>query len=153
MTTFLYIESRELDAMKRKNPAYIRYTRRMLPLSVLYVAAIALATRLVPDNAPASALTVGLALLPGLAVLGWIWAMGRLLVELDDEYLRVLEVRKFLVATGVTLAICSMWGILELFSPFVPKMPVFLVFPLWAVGLFIGMVFNRLTMGADGGCP
>lgn len=137
--------------MKTTNPAYIRYVRRMLPLSLLYVAAIGLATRLVPDNAPPGVLSVGLALLPGLAVLGWIWAMGRLLVELDDEYLRLLEVRKFLVATGVTLAVCSMWGILELFSPYVPRMPVFLVFPLWAVGLFIGMVFNRLTMGAGGG--
>ncbi len=59
-----------------KNPAYLRYTKRMVPLSVFYVAAIALATRLVPDNAPASATTVALALLPGFAVLGWIWAMG-----------------------------------------------------------------------------
>ncbi|MFC0205133.1 hypothetical protein [Novosphingobium soli] len=140
-------------AAKSRNPAYRRYTRRMMPLSLLYVAAIALASWLVPDNAPASALTIALALLPGLAVLGWIWAMGRLLVELDDEYLRVLEVRKFLVATGVTLAVCSVWGILELFSPFVPRMPVFLVFPLWALGLWVGQAYNRLTLGSGAGCP
>lgn len=134
-----------------KHPAYRRYSRRMLPLSVLYAAAIMLASWLVPDNAPADALTIGLALLPGMAVLGWIWAMARLLVELDDEYLRLLEVRKFIVATGVTLAVCSVWGILELFAPSVPKMPVFLVFPLWALGLFVGMAVNRLTLGDSGG--
>lgn len=153
MTSWLYIEEPEIAAMASppKNPAYLRYTKRMVPLSVLYVAAIALATRLVPDNAPASATTVALALLPGFAVLGWIWAMGRLLIELQDEYLRMLEVRKFLVATGVTLAVCSVWGILELFSPFVPRMPVFLVFPLWAVGLFVGVVVNRFTQGGGEG--
>lgn len=129
------------------NPAYRRYARRMLPLSLVYVGAIALATRLIPDNAAADAQTVGLALLPGLAVIGWIWAMGRLLVELEDEYLRMLEVRKFLVATGLTLAVCSVWGLLQLFAPSVPKLPLFFVFPLWALCLFAGMLFNRLTLG------
>ncbi len=132
------------------NPAYRRYGRRMLPLSLLYVGAIALASRFIPDNAPADARTIGLALLPGLAVIGWIWAMGRLLVELEDEYLRMLEVRKFLVATGLTLAVCSVWGLLQLFAPSVPKLPLFFVFPLWAIGLFAGMLFNRLTIGWNG---
>jgi hypothetical protein len=140
-------------ARATKNPAYRRYTRRMLPLSVLYAAAIMLASWLVPDNAPADALTIGLALLPGIAVVGWIWPMGRLLVELDDEYLRMLEVRKFLVATGVALSVCGVWGILELFTPEVPRMPVFLVFPLWCAGLLVGMIVNRLTLGDDAGCP
>lgn len=135
---------------KPMNPAYRRYARRMLPLSLVYVGAIALATRLIPDNAPADAQTVGLALLPGLAILGWIWAMGRLLVELEDEYLRMLEVRKFLVATGLTLAICSVWGLLQLFAPSVPKLQVFFVFPIWALSLFAGMLFNRLTLGGNG---
>ncbi|MFK4875283.1 hypothetical protein [Novosphingobium sp. ZW T3_23] len=134
----------------RTNPAYRRYVRRMLPLSLAYVGAIGLATRVIPDHAAADARTLGFAILPGLAVMGWIWAMARLLVELDDEYLRMLEVRKFLVATGFTLALCSVWGLLELFAPSIPKLPLFFVFPLWAVGLFVGMLFNRLTMGPSG---
>lgn len=134
-----------------RNPAYRRYGRRMVPLSLLYVAAIMLATRFIPDNAPADARTIGLALLPGLAILGWIWAMGRLLVELEDEYLRMLEVRKFLVATGLTLAVCSVWGLLQVFAPAVPELPLFFVFPLWALGLFAGVLFNRLTLGGNGG--
>lgn len=133
----------------RKNPAYRRYVRRMVPLSLLYVGAIMLAVRLIPDHAPADVRTIGLALLPGLAVVGWVWALARLLIELEDEYLRMLEIRKFLVATGFTLAICSVWGLLELFAPTVPKLALFFVFPLWALGLFVGMLFNRLTMGAN----
>ncbi|WP_245892606.1 hypothetical protein [Novosphingobium guangzhouense] len=134
-----------------KNPAYRRYTRRMMPLSLLYVGAIMLASWLVPDRDQANATAIALALLPGLAVLGWIWAMARLLIELDDEYLRVLEVRKFLVATGVTLAVCSVWGLLEIYTD-LPRLPVFLVFPLWAMGLFVGMLVNRITQGASGNC-
>lgn len=137
-----------------RNPAFRRYLRRFVPITLAYLASIALATWIIPDDAPANALTIGLAILPGLAVVGWIWAMGRLLVELDDEYLRMLEVRKMIVATGVTLALTSVWGILELYSPEVPRLPVFFVFPLWCIGLALGQVFNRLTLGDSGAtCP
>jgi hypothetical protein len=124
--------------------AYRRYVKRFVPATIAYVAGIALATWLIPDDAKASPLTVGIALLPGLAVLTWVWAMGRLLVELDDEYLRLLEVKKALVATAFTLAVCSMWGILELFTD-VPKLPVFFVFPIWCGGLGVGQLWNRLS--------
>jgi hypothetical protein len=135
-----------------QHPAIRRYTRRIVPITFAYVGAIALATALVPDNAPANAVTIGLALLPGMAALGWLWAMGRLLIELDDEYLRMLEVRKFLVATGATLAITSVWGVLELFSPEVPRLAVFFVFPMWCIGLTLGQLVNRFAFGDQGGC-
>jgi hypothetical protein len=125
-----------------------RYMMRFLPITLAYVAGIALATALIPDEAPADVRTISLSILPGLAVIGWLWAMGRLLVELEDEYLRMLEVRKFLVATGMTLAATSMWGILELYSPEVPRFPVFFVMPLWCLGLAVGALFNRLTFGS-----
>ncbi|MFN3819215.1 hypothetical protein [Blastomonas sp.] len=136
----------------KHHPAIRRYGRRIIPITFAYVGAIALATALVPDNAPASALTIGLALLPGMAALGWLWAMGRLLIELDDEYLRMLEVRKFLVATGITLAITSVWGVLELYSPQVPKLAVFFVFPMWCIGLALGQLVNRFAFGDRGPC-
>ncbi len=134
------------------HPAMRRYMKRIIPITIAYIATIALATALVPDNAPASALTIGLALLPGMAALGWLWAMGRLLIELDDEYLRMLEVRKFLVATGATLAITSVWGVLELYSPEVPKLAVFFVFPIWCIGLALGQLVNRFGFDDAGPC-
>lgn len=126
-----------------KNPAYRRYLRRFIPASVLYVAAILLASWLIPDGAAATALTVGIALLPGLAIIGMIWAMGRLLVELDDEYLRMLEVQKALVATGFALAVAGTWGLLEIYTD-VPKLPVFLIFPIWCGGLFLGQLWQKV---------
>ena len=134
------------------SPVVRRYLRRHIALSLIYVAAVALASWLIPDDAPASAPVIALSLLPGAAVIGWLWAMARLLIELDDEYLRMLEVRKFLVATGFTLAITGTWGLLELFSPAIPRLPVFFVFPLWCLGLFVGQLFNRWGYGDAGRC-
>jgi hypothetical protein len=123
------------------NAAYRRYLRRFWPATGLYVAAIALATWVIPDNAQADLLTIGIALLPGIGMLTMIWAMGRLLVELDDEYLKMLEIRKALAATGVALAVASVWGILELYTD-VPRLPVFLMFPIWCGGLVVGQLWN-----------
>ena len=132
-----------------RNPPYRRYTRRMIPISLAYVGAVGLASRLIPDDAAANGATVAIALVPGLAALGWIWAMARLLVELDDEYLRMLEVRKFLIATGFALSITSVWGVLELFTT-VPALPVFFVWPLWCVGLALGQLVNWRQTGVAG---
>jgi hypothetical protein len=132
-----------------RNPAYRRYTGRMIPLSLAYVGAVGLASWLIPDGAAANVATVAIALVPGLAALGWIWAMARFLVELDDEYLRMLEIRKFLIATGFALAITSVWGLLELFTT-VPALPIFFVWPLWCVGLAVGQLVNWRQTGVAG---
>jgi hypothetical protein len=60
------------DVQRRLSP----YVRRFWPASGLYVVAIALATWLIPDGAHADALTVGIALLPGIAMVTMIWAMA-----------------------------------------------------------------------------
>lgn len=136
--------------MAGRNPAYKRYIRRMAVLSIVYICAVVLASSLIPDDAPPAPLNIAIALIPGIAVLGVIWAMGRLLSELDDEYLRMLEVRKFIVATGLALAVASVWGLLELMTT-VPRLPVFYIFPLWCLGLAVGSLVNKLTLG-DAGC-
>jgi len=132
----------------RKGP-YRRYLRRMMVAAVLYVAAIFVAAKTLHHAAPISPFAIALALLPGLAVLLMLYAIGRLLIELEDEYLRLLEVRKSLIATGVTLAVTSIWGLLEAFTV-VPRLEVFWVFPIWCAGLAVGAMINRVTMGTAG---
>lgn len=132
------------------NPVQRRYLGRMAVVSVAYVAAIFLASSIVPKGAAATPLTIAVALLPGLAVFGFIWALGRYFAELTDEYLRLLEIRKALVATALALSVASSWGILEIYTD-VPRLPVFWVFPIWCAGLAVGALVNRLTLG-DGGC-
>lgn len=137
------------------NPATARYTKRMVLIAAAYVAGIVLASLTIDRAAPLGPLTIGLTLIPGAAMLAAIWAMGRFLTDLADEYLRMLEVRKFIVATGVTLAITSVWGLLELFSDSLPRLPVFYVFPIWCGGLFVGQIVNRFAFDDDdaGSCP
>jgi hypothetical protein len=127
-----------------------RYFRVHLALTVLYIGLVLLASWLIPDNAAPTPMVIAFALLPGLVVLGWIWNMGRLLVEMQDEYLRMLEVRKMLWASAITLSICGGWGLVELFAA-IPRLPVFYVFPIWCGGLAIGQLINRFTIG-DGDC-
>jgi hypothetical protein len=132
-----------------RDPAYRRYLRRLAAAAALYVAAILAATRLLDHGAAPSALAIGIALVPGLAVVLMILAIGRLLIEMEDEFLRMIEVRKAMIATGVTLAVTSVWGLLELFTA-VPKLEVFWVFPLWCAGLGLGAMINKITHGAAG---
>lgn len=138
-----------------RNVAAARYTRRMLLIAAVYVAGIVLASMVIDPGAPLGLLAIGLALIPGAAMLAAIGAIGRFVAELPDEYLRMLEVRKIIVATGVTLAITSVWGLLELYSDSLPRLPVFYVFPIWCAGLFVGQLVNRFAFGGDdtGGCP
>ena len=129
------------------DPAQRRYFGRMIPITILYGFAVFFASSIIPDDAAATPLTIAVALVPALAVSGFIWAMGSYLTELTDEYVRLLEVRKALVATGLTLALASGWGILELFTD-VPRIPLFFVFPVWCLGLAVGSLVNWMTMGA-----
>lgn len=136
--------------MSPYTPAMRRYVRVHIALSVLYIALVLLASLFIPDDAAPTPMVIAFALLPGFVVLGWIWNMGRLLVEMQDEYLRMLEVRKMLWASAITLSICGGWGLVELFAA-IPRLPVFFVFPIWCVGLALGQVINRFTIG-DGDC-
>ena len=90
-----------------RDPAYNRYLKRFIPASVIYASAIVLASMLIPEHAKASPLTIGIALLPGLACTAMIWAMARLLVEMEDEYLRLIEIKTALIATGFALGVAS----------------------------------------------
>jgi hypothetical protein len=136
-------------SVARRHPAYRRYKRRSMVGAAVYIATTGLATWLIPDNAPPSAGPVALSIVAGAGVLVWIWATARYLIELDDEYVRMLQVRGMLVAAGVTFAVTSMWGMVELFTT-APRLPVFFVFPIWCVGLVIGGLVNKLTLGDAG---
>ena len=129
--------------------AYRTYLRRMIFAVLLYVAAIIIAVKVLQHDAPISPTAVSLALLPGLAVLLMLRAVGRLLIELDDEFMRMLEVRKALIATGITLAVASVWGLLEMLT-MAPKLEVFWIFPIWCGGLGIGAATNRIKYGTAG---
>lgn len=125
------------------NPAQRAYVRRFVPLIIAYVAALFVAIWLHDRVAPTGPLAVALAILPALPLIGVIWAMGRLLVEEQDEYLRSLHVRQFMIATGFMLVVTCIWGFLETFE-LVPHVPMYWAFIVWCAGLGIGTLVNEL---------
>lgn len=85
---------------------------------------------------------VGVALLPALPMIGMIVAMGQLILDEKDEYQRMLHVRQMLIATGLMLGVCSVWGFLEQFEQ-VPHLPAYRAFIVWCAGLGFGTLYNE----------
>lgn len=92
-----------------------------------------------------------LALLPGLSILGAFYAVGMLIIEQKDEYIRMLLVRQTLVASALALAAATVWGFLENFG-LVGHIDAFYWAIVWFFGLGVGAIFNRITVGSWGGC-
>jgi len=127
-----------------------RYILRIAIATAAYLVTLAVAVRFVGHGAVTGPPAYLLAALPGLSVAGIFWAVGRLLVEEQDEYLRMLLVRQSLIATGFTLSVATIWGFLEDFH-LVPHVHAFYIAILWFVGLGFGSVYNVLAQrGRDG---
>lgn len=92
-----------------------------------------------------------LALVPGLAVVGYIYAIGMYVIEQRDEFVRMLMVRQMLIAMGLTLSVASVWGFLENFG-LVGHVEAYWIVVIWSFGLAMGSITNRLTHGAWGEC-
>jgi putative oxidoreductase len=76
-------------------------------------------------------------------IIGHIWAYLAWLRDCD-EYLRALNAKRFVVATGVTLAIATGWGFLELYAK-TPHVSPALIFPLFWLALAAVAPFIRTT--------
>jgi len=116
-----------------------------------YLLTLSIALHYVGNGHVTGPLAYLLALLPGLSVIGVFWAVGRLLVEEQDEFQRMLLVRQSLVATAFALSIATVWGFLEAVG-LVPHVDAYFIAILWFAGLGVGSLVNWLTLGTTGGC-
>ena len=98
------------------SPPYRRYVRRIFVTMSLYIGTLFVAVSQFRHGHVAGPLAWLLAVLPGLCVAGVFWALGKLLVEETDEYLRSLLVRQLLIAAAFTLSIATVYGFLENFG-------------------------------------
>ena len=137
--------------MRARSEAQRRYIKRMLVVTGVYLATVAAASFTIDENGPVTALTVLLAVLPGLAVIGFFWVIGRLIVEERDEFIRMLIVRQSLIATAVALSSASVWGFLEAYGV-APHIDAYWVVILWFFGLGVGGLVNKVQYGAAGEC-
>lgn len=132
-----------------KGVAQKRYIKRTAIFTSLYLAAFALLMFADRELEISRELKFALALLPGMAILGVFWAIGRLIVEEQDEFMRMLVVRQALVATAVALSAATVWGFLES-ADLVIHVDAYYWAVAWFLGLFVGAAMNRLKYGTWG---
>ena len=99
------------------NRAQKRYNRNVLILMTGYVVILTAVVGYAHGHGPLRGVEgVVLALLPALPIIGVFGVMARYLIEENDEYIRSRFVQQALIATGLTLSVCTAWGFLENFG-------------------------------------
>lgn len=137
---------------RKMSPASRRYTLRLAVLMSLYVALLSAASWLFRNQPPKGVLAYALAILPAVPVIAVFWAVMRFIVEETDEFMRLLLVRQCLFASGFSIAVMTVWEFLQTFDLVPPGNGGFGVFFFWAMGLGLGALFNKVTMGTAGSC-
>ena len=127
-----------------------RYLQRLAASMSLYLVTLFAAVHYVGHHIVTGPFAYLLAILPGISVCGVFWSVGRLIIEQDDEFQRLLLVRQSLVATAFALSLATIWGFLESVD-LVRHIDAYYVAILWFAGLGVGALVNRLTLGASGG--
>ena len=133
-------------------PAARRNLVRTAIVTAIYAGGLFAAKYLIADLGVSRPLAIGVALVPGLAIMGFFYSTGKMIVETEDEFMRMLAVRQQLIAAGFAMTVASVWGVLEMFD-LVPHVEAFYIMVLWAAGVFVGMIVNRVTHGVWGQCP
>jgi hypothetical protein len=121
---------RAASAAGHLSPAVRRYNRRMIASAFIYTLLVFLSVYIYKDWHPQGALLWLMGLLPSVGVLAMIAAEVRLLVEEDDEYLRLRFAQTALLGTAVVLVAATVWGFLEQFG-LVPHVPAWAAVPIF----------------------
>ena len=135
----------------RSSSAIKRYNVRVIWLSLLYAAFLVGAILAFNHRLVAGPLAYFAAILPAVPIIGIFVAIGRYLVEEQDEYVRMLMVRQTLWASAFALSLATIWGFLESFG-LAGHIDAYYVAVAWFGGLGLGACINRLTLGAAGRC-
>lgn len=125
------------------SPAARAYNQRMVIASFIYAIALFGAVMATEALAPHGVLAWLLAILPAIPIFLMLRAMARYLVEEQDEYLRLRVINAALIATGMLLALATVWGFLETFG-LVVHVPSWAAVPVWSIGLAVGQFVTRI---------
>src|SRR3954462_3323899 len=125
-----------------RTPAWKRYNWRVVQLSLLYAVFLISAVYGFKHQLVADSLVYIVAILPALPIIGIFAAIGRYLVDEQDEYVRMLMVRQTLRASGFALSIATAWGFLESFEV-VRHVEAYYVAVIWFGGLGLGACINK----------
>jgi len=106
-----------------------RYISTLIPsMAVYFFGTLGISAADKYQMLPPAAL-YGLAIIPILALLAWLWAQWRYITQLD-EFLRMMEIKAVLVGVAATMAVASIWGTMEMLAD-APNLPT-----IWVVVIF-----------------
>lgn len=138
--------------LSHSSPAAKRYSVRLVILMVLYTIAIFGTGWAFRHVTVSGAVAYLLAIVPALPIIGVFWAVMRLLVEEQDEYIRLLLVRQCMIATGFCLTVSTIWQFLQNYDLLPYKNGGFGTAFLWFLGLGVGAIYNWWSLRhADAG--
>ncbi|HWU48340.1 MAG TPA: hypothetical protein VN042_00585 [Asticcacaulis sp.] len=123
------------------NTPNARYVMGLSLWMALYAAALFGSIIAIRDLRPDGALLYGLAVLPALPIGGAIWVFLKY-IEAVDEYVRGVLIRRFVIATGLTLFVCTAWGFVEA-NAGARHFDLYLVYPLFWMMFGLTSAFLR----------
>jgi hypothetical protein len=135
---------------KYKSPAMNRYVVRLAVLMAIYLVSLFAAVTAFKTSSSLGVFGWVLAVLPALPIIGIFWAAMRLLIEEPDEFIKLLLVRQYLVATGFCLTVMTIWEFLQNFDLVEPGNRGFGAAMFWFMGLGVGALYNKITLGSSG---
>jgi hypothetical protein len=128
----------------QKNPATRRYLYRFVPTMTAYVVFLLFAEWAIHRFHPTGSLLYALAVLPAIPIVGIIVVVGLYLAEEKDEFQRNLLIQSMLWGLGAIMALTTVWGFLQIFTP-IPRFQPYMTFPLfWCFqGIATGVLQKR----------
>ena len=116
---------------KSTSSAHKRYAIRTIAFMSGYVAVNVAAIFGAFDDITSPVAAWALALTVSAPVIGQIWATLALMRE-SDEFVRAVVAKQFILASGLAMAIASVWGFGESYAA-APHIPAWIIYPLfWA---------------------
>ena len=101
---------------RANSPAAKRYRRRVMIALTFYVAALYLSEYVLQRFHPGTVLTVAVAALPSVPILGVLAVIGLYLREERDEFQRDLTMQTLVWGMGGALAVATTYGFVEQFA-------------------------------------
>ncbi|MBV7255921.1 hypothetical protein KCG44_03890 [Pacificimonas sp. WHA3] len=124
-------------------PAQRIMRQRLIPLTVIYLAGCLAAMLFINFAGPPDIVVYLISLLLSVPLVACIFVIWRYVTEEKDEYIRMMFVQNMVVSTGFTLAVTTIWGVLELYAD-APALPIYYTLVIWCVGLALSHLYRRI---------
>ena len=138
-----------MEITMNQKQAHRRYMKLFVPAMAAYVVSIFGVSFAKKNATMPEPILYGLAVVPALFILIWIWGHMRYITDLD-EYLRALQVRAVMIGMAGVMAFTTVWGLLEELAD-APAIPIFFIVPVFYFLYGLAYIVIAKRAGVKGG--